>query len=55
MKFLIKNLYLLSFIFSVECYEKWFHRSISIDKVSYEIHANIMDSNPVKIYINNNI
>tara|TARA_Y100000814_G_scaffold269393_1_gene224852 strand:+ start:1016 stop:1582 length:567 start_codon:yes stop_codon:yes gene_type:complete len=57
MKFSVNYLYLfflLSFIFSEECYEKWFNNNFFINNVYYKIHANINNSDSIKIYTKNN-
>ena len=57
MKFLVKNLYLfflINFLFSLECYEKWYEHNINVNNNFYEINANINDDTFLKIYTDNN-
>ena len=52
MKFLVKNLYLfflINFLFSLECYEKWYENNINVNNNFYEITANINDDTFLKI------
>ena len=57
MKFLVKNLYLfflINFLFSLECYEKWYEHNINVNNNFYEINANINNDSFLKIYTDNN-